>query len=323
MIVRFLALLLLLATPSFAHESRPLFVTVTEEDAGRVRVNWRAPASVEAAGAPYARLDGCSATTEVANGLDGAVLYQCAGGLANARLIVGWPAYNPSVTTLVRVVWRDGAVDTHALAPDKSIIALTDGGAGAAGAYLPLGVSHIFGGVDHLLFLALLAMVAGAPRRIFIAATGFTVAHSLTLALTALGVVAVSIAAVEAAIALSIVFLAAEVARRERTTLAFRRPALVASLFGLAHGAGFASALGEIGLPQTARIPALLFFNIGVEAGQVALLAGALLLLALSRRFAGAFHRQLVGATAQRIIAYGVGIVAAFWTIERSIGAFS
>jgi hypothetical protein len=174
-----------------------------------------------------------------------------------------------------------------------------------------------------LLFLGLLAMIAGAPRRIFIAATGFTIAHSITLALTALDVLVVSVPAVEAVIALSIVFLAAEIARGERATLAWRRPALVASLFGLAHGAGFASALGEIGLPQTSRIPALFYFNVGVEAGQIALLAAGVAALALARRLARPIHEAMTGGPARRLIAYGVGALASFWTIERAASAFA
>jgi hypothetical protein len=323
MIMRILAFLLLFAPAAMAHESRPLFVSVTESSGDGVRLQWRAPASVDEAGAPMVRLEGCDASTSPKPGIDGATFYQCKDGIDDARLVIEWPVYNPSVTTLVRITRDDGVVATRVMPPDQSSADLNSDGASAAGAYFPLGVRHILGGVDHLLFLALLAIVAGAPRRIFIAATGFTIAHSVTLAMTALGAVTVSVAAVEVVIALSIVFLAAEIARGGRETLTFRRPALVASLFGLAHGAGFASALAEIGLPQSARIPALLFFNVGVEAGQIALLALGLLLLTLMQRFALAAHDMVAGAPAQRLTAYGIGVVAAYWTIERAAGALA
>ena len=147
--------------------------------------------------------------------------------------------------------------------------------------YTSLGVRHILEGYDYLLFLACLIMIAGTGRRILITVTGFTVAHSITLALSAFNLLRVPSAPVEAVIALSIVFLASEIAKEPRDTLTYKYPALVSVAFGLLHGLGFASVLRQIGLPQTEIVMGLLFFNIGVEIGQLAFIAMIILIYKL------------------------------------------
>lgn len=190
--------------------------------------------------------------------------------------------------------------------------------ADAASRYTALGVGHILEGVDHLLFvLGLLLIVAGPPLRVITliqTVTAFTVAHSLTLGLATLGLVSVPGQPVEAAIALSIVFLAMEVIRgwQGRRSLTHRQPWLVAFGFGLLHGLGFAGALAEVGLPQ-AEIPvALLFFNVGVEVGQLlfvaVVLAGRGLLTRPSVRWPVWVEYAPV---------YLIGTVGAYWVIER------
>ncbi|NWG92876.1 MAG: HupE/UreJ family protein, partial [Parvularculaceae bacterium] len=147
---------------------------------------------------------------------------------------------------------------------------------------------------------------------------GFTIAHSVTLALVALGLLRVSVPAVEAVIALSIVFLATEIARGDKTTLAWRRPVLVASAFGLAHGAGFAAALGEVGLPKTETLGALLFFNLGVEAGQVAIIAAVFAMLFAVRRAVPIIAALLRLGLFRRAGGYALGVVSGYWFIERA-----
>jgi hypothetical protein len=172
-----------------------------------------------------------------------------------------------------------------------------------------LGVQHILSGIDHLLFVAGLLFLVGFNRRLLGTITAFTLAHSLTLALSALGLLTLRPAPVEACIALSIVLVAGE-ALRERQTLATRLPSLVSFLFGLVHGLGFAGALKGIGLPQKHLSVALLCFNVGVEIGQLmmVLLAFAFVSLPISQRYLGRSRRPAL---------YVVGAIAAYWSWLR------
>ena len=159
-------------------------------------------------------------------------------------------------------------------------------------------------------------------RRVVATVTAFTVAHSITLAAATLGFVRVPIAPVEAIIALSIVFVAAEIvhARQGKPGLAARWPWLVAFAFGLLHGFGFASALNQVGLPQNAIPVALLFFNLGVEAGQLLFIAAALLVVGLARKIARCFAVS-PPSWACRVPPYAIGGIAALWFIQR-VAAF-
>ncbi len=185
----------------------------------------------------------------------------------------------------------------------------------AAGRYLALGITHILFGVDHLLFVLGLLLLVRGPWMLVKTVTAFTLAHSLTLALATLGVIAVPPAPVDALIALSIVFLAAEIlhGRDGRIGLTHQFPWLIAFVFGLLHGLGFASALGQVGLPAAEIPQALLFFNLGVEAGQ-------LLFVGLCLSFAWAFARLEVvwPRRLEPLPAYVIGTAAAFWFIERT-----
>src|SRR6185503_3545457 len=191
-----------------------------------------------------------------------------------------------------------------------------------AATYLKLGVEHILRGIDHLLFvLALLILVKGT-RRLVATVTAFTVAHSLTLAGATLGLVHVPGPPVEASIALSIVFVASEIMHRRqgKAGLTERFPWVVAFTFGLLHGFGFAGTLSEVGLPQTAIPVALLFFNVGVELGQLLFIASAFVVIALAQRVMcriGVWQP----AWAWRIPPYTIGSAAMFWVIQR-IAAF-
>jgi hydrogenase/urease accessory protein HupE len=187
--------------------------------------------------------------------------------------------------------------------------------------YLMLGVRHILEGYDHLLFLACLLLIAGTGRRIFITITGFTLAHSITLVLSALGVLRVPIPPVEAAIAFSIVFLAVEIVRGNERSLTYRHPIVVSSSFGLLHGLGFAAVLAEAGLPQIEIPAALLSFNLGVELGQVLFVVGIVVLFQLLRLAARALGKGDLAVSTLRPLeapaAYAVGILACFWMIQR------
>jgi len=180
-------------------------------------------------------------------------------------------------------------------------------------AYTVLGVEHILGGIDHLLFVISLLFLVGFRRQLLLTITAFTAAHSLTLALSALELLSLRPAPVEASIALSIMLVARE-AFDDRPTLARRWPAIVAFLFGLVHGLGFAGALKEIGLPQAHLPIALLSFNVGVEIGQLMVIA---LVWVLYRLFGHLLGRLRVPAL------YAIGSIAAFWSIGRIVAIVS
>jgi hypothetical protein len=216
---------------------------------------------------------------------------------------------------MVKVFWAEGGSRVYTLTPSQPTAQLYGAaedqrGLGEiASAYGVLGVEHILGGTDHLLFVLGLLFLVGFRRRLVGTITAFTLAHSLTLASSALGWLALRPPPVEALIALSIVLVAAE-ALHQRATLSRRWPALVAFLFGLVHGLGFAGALQQIGLPQRHLAVALLSFNLGVEAGQL-LVVGAV----------WAAFRLLSGwprlAQARTPALYAIGGVAAYWSIGR------
>lgn len=178
--------------------------------------------------------------------------------------------------------------------------------------YSLLGIEHILIGLDHLLFVACLVLIAGLTRKLFWAITGFTVAHSITLALSSLGIISLPIAPLEATIALSIVFLALEIAKSNKTSLTYRYPLVVSSSFGLLHGFGFAAVLAEIGLPSQDFVSALLFFNVGVEIGQLLFISVIVLFMVFLRRIKHITIRRF-----EHTISYIIGSVAVFWCIER------
>ena len=175
------------------------------------------------------------------------------------------------------------------------------------------------------MFVACLLFIARTPRRLLVTITGLTVAHSITLALSALDVVRISTPPVEAAIALSVVFMAWEIVKGDESSLAYRYPVAVSSSFGLLHGFGFAAVLRDIGLPQVELPTALLFFNIGVEIGQIlfvfALLAGFFILRPLFVRVLRSSADEAVHWTALTIPAsYVIGSIASYWMIDRISG---
>ena len=237
---------------------------------------------------------------------------------ANDTLYLPWKRDG----VLVTAKWRDGGESTVLFRPEAGTIplplALLRAGSGslldAAKRYLGLGIEHILSGLDHLLFLLALLLIVRGRWMLVKTITAFTLAHSFTLGLATLGFIHVPSRPVEAAIALSIVFLCSEIihARNGRTGLTYRYPWIVAFAFGLLHGLGFASALSEIGLPGSEIPIALLFFNIGVEIGQ-------LIFVSIILAFVWLLRRMPVHAPswAQAVPAYAIGAVASYWFIER------
>lgn len=217
---------------------------------------------------------------------------------------------------IARVERLDGSSQVERLAAGSPefVVRAPAGVTEIAWSYTVLGFEHILGGIDHLLFVLALLLIVRGGKRIVITITAFTVAHSITLVAATLGLVSVPGPPVEAIIALSIVFVAAELmhARQGRPGLTARAPWIVAFSFGLLHGFGFAGALAETGLPQTAIPIALLMFNVGVELGQLFFVAVVLLLAKFGHRLVRTEPAWILPASA-----YAIGSVAAFWTIER------
>lgn len=222
---------------------------------------------------------------------------------------------------LVRITWLDGQSRTYSLTGNQTGVQLFgafDDQRGAieiVKAYTVLGVEHILSGLDHLMFVICLLFLVGFNRRLVWTITAFTAAHSLTLVFSALGWLVLRGPPVEAAIALSIVLMAAE-ALRGGDSLTRRLPAAVAFGFGLLHGLGFAGAIRDIGLPENHLLLALLTFNLGVEIGQLFTVAAAFLLMHLARRLQAA--PLLV-----RPVLYSIGCVAAYWSWQRAVAVLA
>lgn len=183
--------------------------------------------------------------------------------------------------------------------------------------YTVLGIGHILTGVDHLLFVLALVMIVPDRRRLIVTITAFTIAHSISLALATLQIVHVPGPPVEATIALSIVFVAAEILRLRHghEGLAVRKPWVIAFSFGLLHGLGFAGALAEVGLPQNSIPLALLCFNVGVEIGQLLFIGAVLGAVALYKRV---LPRALDPRWTVVAPAYAIGAIASYWVIQRT-----
>jgi hydrogenase/urease accessory protein HupE len=305
-----------------AHEARPGFLELRETGPETYSFLWKKPTGgeVEIQIAPVIP-EACRLTTPDRQQLTpGAVIVRgtltCAGGLAGKTIaIAGLEATITDV--LVRVHHADGRLESHLLRPVNPSVTLgaTTSGLERSLGYLRLGAQHILLGVDHLLFVLGLLLIVSDRWMLVKTITSFTVAHSITLAIATLGYASAPLPPLNAAIALSILFLGPEIVRvwRGETSFTIRHPWVVAFAFGLLHGFGFASGLTAMGLPQ-AEIPlALLLFNVGVELGQIAFVV---LFVLLERSFRTLEIRwpRLVEA----LPGYAVGTLGAFWTIQRA-----
>ena len=313
---------LVAALPVSAHDVRPAYLAITEQGDGSLAIDFKQPAALVASspltpefstqwtrGNPsIERQSGDALTRSWRIAAPHAPLAGVELGIAGLELTI--------TDVLVRVVYADGTELTRLLKPDDAAFVIP--GAAKAGLpvreYLQLGFTHIWSGVDHLLYVAGLVLLVRNRRLLVKTITGFTLAHSVSLAAATLGFVNVPSAPVEAVIALSIVYVAVELvrARAGREGLAQRAPWLVALSFGLLHGLGFAGALSEVGLPPHAIPLALALFNVGIELGQLAFVA---LLLGAGAAFVRA--APVAARRLQPVPAYLIGSLASFWLIER------
>lgn len=300
------ALLLLLCSAAGAHELSIAEMEVRQLSANEFLWMWTASGNKPAGEELSPRWpEGCTADTN---------RLRCgAEGLAGTLAVEGvGRAYSAAI---VKVYWADGNVRAYTFSgaqPTAQLYGSAEDRRGAfevARVYALLGVEHILTGWDHLAFVLGLLFLVGFNRRLVATVSAFTLAHSLTLALAALGWLVLRPPPVEAAIALSILLVAAE-ALHDRPTFTRRWPALVAFVFGLVHGLGFAGALKEVGLPQHQLAAALLSFNLGVEAGQLLVVGAAWSLVAALARWP-----RVVQARAPAL--YAIGGVAAYWCCGR------
>ncbi|MCP4300987.1 MAG: HupE/UreJ family protein [Gammaproteobacteria bacterium] len=313
--------LLAMPAPASAHELRPGYLEITETTPGAYDVVWKAPIRM---GRPLAveprfpedcdTSDRSELTNERAALISRSSL-SCETPLQGRRIqLAGLDATLTDV--LVRLRSADGTLQAVRATPDEPMVELAEAPTrrNVARTYFLLGVEHILGGIDHLLFVLALVLLITSVRRLIETITAFTLAHSFTLIGASLGWVTLPTSPVEAVIALSIVFLANEIAckRRGTTRLSQRRPWIVAFAFGLLHGFGFAGALAEIGLPEGEIPMALLTFNLGVETGQLIFLAGVLMVLAVIARLR---LREPIDTFAS----YAIGITASVWLVERVV----
>jgi len=320
----------LVCGPAGAHNLAPAYLELREQAHGEVRVLWR----ISAIGPRGVRLLPalpCAAASEPSARLTAeAVVLEwtlaCDGALVGRELRVEGLSFG-GIDALVHVALADGRelrAILSAAAPAFTVPARESPRAVLA-SYARLGFAHLWSGADHLLFVAGLALLLGATRRLVLAITAFTAGHSATLALAVLGVVTPPRAAVEIAIAATIVALALSLARTQASEHAAaprgiaRRPALLPFAFGLLHGLGFAGALAELGLPQHAIPLALFAFNLGIEAGQLAFVAVLLALAgALARTSAALLASPRRIALGYEAAASAIGALGVFWCLDRA-----
>ena len=308
----------LLAFAVQGHEVRPAYLGMTETEANVFDVMWKQPL------VGYRRLplepsfpDHCTLELQQVADVQGAALIHrwradCGDvGLVGQR--VGIDGLSRTLTdALVNIALEDGTTISRVLRPEDPYFTIDAHEGPDVFGYLVLGIEHLLLGIDHILFVIGLMFFISKTSTLIKTITGFTVAHSITLGLSALEVVRIAIAPVEAVIALSILFLAVERLRGTEDTITARHTWIVALVFGLLHGFGFAGALADIGLPKTGVLWALFLFNVGVEIGQLIVVGVALALIAVVRRSRVRVPRWVINAPL-----WGMGTVASYWLVSR------
>ncbi len=304
-----------------AHEVRPGYLELTEREGGQFDVLWRVPLY---RGAPLFIRPILPASTSpetpiassAANGAEIKRWRVSIDGSLRGETIQIQNLESTVTDVLVRIQFADGGSETLRLTPDAATTTIPTVPSRflVAQNYIELGVQHILLGIDHLLFVLSLVLLVTGFLRLVETITAFTIAHSISLAAATLGIVNVPSAPVDAIVALSIVFVAGEIIHKGmgRPSLGERYPWAVAFMFGLLHGLGFAGALTALGLPQHAVPIALLFFNVGVEAGQLIFIIGALLFMLVLDRMRISWPQW-----SYRIPAYAIGGIAMFWCFQR------
>jgi hypothetical protein len=311
---------LFIALSADAHEVRPAYLELSETAPNEWAATWKQPV-----------LDGrrlkidpilpeaCTKQDERVSRVGATIVQrwtaQC--DLSSGRIQI--TGLDRTLTdAFVRITRHDGETISSVLRVGADTLNLEQASGAPTAHYLRIGVEHIIFGYDHLLFVLGLFLLV-RPRQLLVTVTAFTLAHSITLALSALAGITLPGPPIEIIIALSIALLGAEAIYRQRgqETISARWPWAIAFGFGLIHGFGFAGALAEIGLPRGAEIMALLLFNIGVELGQIAFIA----CLAGAAWIVSRVAKPALQPTAT-VLAYAIGITGAFWSVERIVATF-
>jgi hydrogenase/urease accessory protein HupE len=323
-----LLLLISISGPAYADEIRPGYLELNTTDGSIYSVKWKVPMKGDMVLSLNPVLpDTCSERTPPSSMQSGGAMITrwsllCSDGVFGKNIRIDG-LENTMTDVLVRLVHQDGFTQMMRLTPGETSfeIAAEPSSLDVIMVYTGLGIEHILIGVDHLLFVFALLLIVTGLRRLIGTITAFTLAHSITLAAATLGYVHVPQAPVEAVIALSILFLATEIIhnRQGRLGLANRFPWLVAFIFGLLHGFGFAGALAEIGLPEQSIPLALLFFNVGVELGQLIFVAAVVGAGWALKRVV--WQKALTGG--EVVASYVIGGTSAFWVIERTYSFWS
>ncbi len=317
---------LLLAFSLSAHESRPAHLEVSESASGILEVNWTRPVrngqvlplKVNFPG--HCSIQGNTSVVQLRTILHQNWKLDCSSEPLEGKKIEIDGLGLIISDVLLRYHFSDGTTLVDVIdrkSPYFAIPTQNTASGNISYYYFRLGIEHILSGPDHLLFVLALLIIVNGYWRIIKTVTAFTLAHSLTLACAILGILSVPSPPVEAVIALSIVFLAREIVFKNPQSMTLRRPWLIAAVFGLVHGLGFAGALAEIGLPASEIPRALLMFNIGVEVGQLVFIGFMVILFALVTRL------RLVSTPAiERGCSYAIGGIGAFWLVDRLAGFY-
>ena len=324
---------LLVCLPAWTDEARPVYVDITQSlssqaDIAEFMLKWKIPPVMAAAEEPSISLQhpACAISYgESAGGLLGHKRYRCDLTAIEDQpltLHIDYPASNPALNSLVVFKPSNGEPIPLFSGPDKTLIPIpfVTSAKAVAYQYTVVGIEHILIGADHLLFVLCLMIIAGTFKRMLITVTGFTLAHSVTLSLATLDIVRLPGELVEFLIALSIVLLAVEIVkhngsqRGKQQSLTWRYAFTVSAVFGLLHGFGFASVLQELGLPASMKLYALIFFNLGVELGQVLFI----LLVSMPVVIAMRTLKPQSSDPAITMAGYALGICSSYWLLERA-----
>ena len=309
------------AAPTAAHELRPAYLDMRENSPDQFAVVWKVPARGDFRLALNVRLPStCKRKSEPISTIEGAAFFErwtviCPEGIKGRKIMVD--GLRTTLTdVLVRIAYVGGTTQISRLTPEVPGMTVSgvQTGLEVSGTYFWLGVDHILSGFDHLLFVFALILLIRDVWMLIKTVTAFTVAHSITLAGATLGYFSLAPGPVEAAIALSIAFVASELAKSQSGAggLAQNYPWVIAFTFGLLHGFGFAGALQEIGLPQSDVPLALLMFNLGVEAGQLMFVAAVLIAF---KAITALVSIPLVPV--RLAAAYVIGTIASYWFFSR------
>lgn len=338
------ALMLALCTTTIslhADEARPVYVEIDQVNAGEFLLKWKIPPVMPQGQEPAIELrHGDCALTNGAlagrpAGLVGRKLYRCgagsgSGSRANSddyQVELIYPYSNPALTSLIVFKPLSGDPIQVFSGPEETTVTLSlvTSASAVAKQYTVAGIEHILAGTDHLLFVLCLMMIAGSFKRLVLTVTGFTVAHSFTLSLATLDIFRLPTELVEILIALSILLLAVEIVKHRAAggaapSFTWRYPVSASVVFGLLHGFGFAVVLQELGLPSSMKVPALFFFNVGVELGQLMFIAMVSIgVWFVTRKLVVASHRQNQLA---QLAVYSIGVCSAYWLFERGAMLF-